>query len=222
MSLNVLIIEDEGIVGIHIKRTIVSMGHNVLIVVKNAVDALKIAEKNKIDLVISDIDIEGDIDGIECSRILQSKYNTPVIFLTAYRDIDTLEKASSVEFVGYLVKPFREDELETMVNLAILKYGLLNNKERDIICDNYSYCYKTDELLFKNEIITLTKKEKMLLQTLLRARGSVVLYSTLDSNVWNDQVVGESSRRQLVHRFKQKAPDFPIVLIKGIGYKLDI
>ncbi len=220
MSINILIIEDEGIVGIHIKRTIISMGHKVLMVVKNATDALKIAQVNKIDLVISDINIDGDMDGIECCRILQNKYTTPIIFITAYRDIDTLKKASNIDFVGYLVKPFREDEVETVVNLAIFKYELLNTKDRYIICDNYNYCYKSDELLFKNRPITLTKKENKFLQTLLKAKGSVVPYEALDYDVWDDKQIGDSARRQLVHRFKLKAPNFPLELVKGLGYKL--
>ncbi len=220
MSLKVLIIEDEGIVGIYIKRTILSMGHEVLMVVKNADDALEIAQTNKVDLVISDININGDMDGIECCRILQDKYNTPVIFITAYRDTDTLKKASNIDFVGYLVKPFREDELETVVNLAIFKHELLNVKDRYVICDNYSYCHRNDELLFKNKTIILTKKENTFLQTLIRAKCSVVSYNTIDYDVWNNEIVGESTRRQLVHRFKQKVPKFPIELIKGVGYKL--
>jgi len=222
MSLKVLIIEDESIVGIHIKRTVISMGHQVVTVVKNSSDALRAAQENRIDLVISDINIDGDIDGIECCQILQNRYGIPVIFITAYRDVDTLKKASSVESVGYLIKPFREDELETVINLAIFKYELLSQKDRYVICDNYSYCHKNDTLLFKNEPITLTKKENIFLQTLLNAKGSVVSYESLDYNVWSDKLVGDSAKRQLLYRFKQKAPNFPIILVKGVGYRLDI
>lgn len=222
MSLKVLIIEDETIVGIHIKRTVIAMGHHVLTVAKNSSDALKVAHVNKVDLVISDINIDGEIDGIECCQILQSKYHTPIIFITAYRDVDTLKKASNVDFVGYLVKPFREDELETVINLAIFKYELLNKKDRYIICDNYSYCHKNNTLLFKNEPITLTKKENRFLQILLKAKGALVSYDALDYDIWNDKLVGDGARRQLVHRFKQKALNFPITLVKGIGYKLDM
>ena len=119
MSLKVLIIEDEGRIGIHIKRAVTSMGHKVLMVVNNSSDALKIAQKNKIDLLISDINIEGEVDGIECCSILQNHYKIPVIFVTAYREINRLKKASNVDFVGCLEKPFREDELKTMIKLAI-------------------------------------------------------------------------------------------------------
>jgi len=127
MSLQVLVIEDKGIVGIHIRKIIESMGHKVLIVVKNGEDALKVAAKNRVDLVISDIRIEGEMDGISCSKELQKNYFMPIIFITAYRDVTTLQRASDIDFVGYLVKPFREDELQTVVNLAIFKHKLLEN-----------------------------------------------------------------------------------------------
>ena len=222
MNLKVLIIEDESIVALHIKKTIKMLGHQVVKLVKNNVDALNIAKGIKVDLVVSDINIQGDVDGIECCRILQSKYNTPVIFVTAYRDIETLKKASSVDFVGYLVKPFREDELETMINLAIVKCELLIQRDRLVICDRYSYCYKIDNLLFDNKPIELTKKENKFLLSLLEANGSVVSYNTLEHNIWDGEPVGESTRRQLVHRFKQKAPNFPLTLVKGVGYKLEV
>jgi len=121
MILNILIIENESIVGLHLKKTLQAMGHNVLIVVSNAIDAIKVFQKSRVDLLISDINIDGDINGAECSLNLQKVYRMPVIFITGYRDNETLKQASLVDFVGYLVKPFRQDELETMVNLAILK-----------------------------------------------------------------------------------------------------
>ncbi len=222
MSLQVLIIEDEGIIGIHIKRTIISMGYHVLMVVKNAADALKIAKTNKIDLIISDISIDGDMDGIECCNILQTNYNIPVIFVTAYHDLNTLEKASNVDFVGYLIKPFREDELNTMMQLAILKYKLLEKKKKLIINQYYSYSYDENKLFFKDKPIKLTRKENSFLLLLIKAHGALVSYDNIEHNIWQDEQVDDGTRRQLIYRFKQKLQDFPFELIKGLGYKLII
>jgi len=220
MNLKILIIEDVSIVALHIKNSIVTLGYTLIGVVKNATDALEIASKNKVDLVVSDINIHGEIDGIECCGILQSKYSVAIIFITAYRDIDTLKKASMINFVGYLVKPFREDELETMLNFAILKNGLLNKKERYFINDTFSYCYKTDKLFMNDEVVSLTKKENKLLLELIKAKGTIVSYQTLEQNIWDGEAVDDNARRQLVHRFRQKALNFPLMLIKGVGYKL--
>jgi len=222
MNLNILIIEDETIVGLHIKKTVLALGHTPLRIAKNAKDALFISVNNKVDLVISDINIQGNMDGIECCSILHKNYKIPIVFVTAYRDTATLKKASNVDFVGYLVKPFREDELETMINLAIFKYDLLDTDNRYKICDNYSYSQKTNELYFHNTVITLTKKESNFIKIIIQAKGSVVPYMNIDENIWNGEAVEDGSRRQLVYRFRNKAPDFPLTLVKGVGYKLNV
>jgi DNA-binding response OmpR family regulator len=222
MKLKVLIIEDESIVALHIKKTVIVSGHSVVNIAKNSSEALEYAKNTRADLVISDINIDGDIDGIECCKILQSKYNIPVVFVTAYRDIETLRKASEVDFIGYLVKPFREDELETMINLVVLKYGFISEKAKYVINDIYSYCYKTGELFYNDNPVELTKKEQGLLLSLIEANGSVISYSTLEHSIWQGEQVGDGARRQLLYRFKQKAPNFPIKLLKGLGYKLEV
>ena len=79
MKLNVLIIEDDIIVAMHIEKSVQQFGHHVVGVARSADEAFKIAENNTIDLVLSDIQIEGNIDGIECSKKLRSLYAVPVI-----------------------------------------------------------------------------------------------------------------------------------------------
>jgi len=222
MNLNILIIEDETIVAFHIKKTLTSLDHAVIGIAKNAEDAFAMAKKTKVDLVISDINIQGEMDGIECAAMLQEKYKTPVIFVTAYRDIATLQKASKIEYMGYLVKPFREDELETMINLAIIKHGFLEKEDRYKIGDNYSYSAKKNELYYKNTVLVLTKKEHNFIALIIKANGSTVNYEHIDDVVWSGEVVEDATRRQLVYRFRQKAPNFPFLLIKSIGYKLNI
>jgi len=222
MKLEVLIIEDESIVALHMKKSLVTLGHEVIAVVKNGADALEVCSKKRVDLVVSDINIQADIDGIECCAILQSKYRLAVIFVTAYRDIETLKKASMVEFIGYLVKPFREDELETMINLAILKNDVFNQQGSMRINDEFFYCYTTDELFMNHEVVPLTHKEKQFLLELLKAKGCVVPYQILEQSVWDGVTTDDNARRQLVHRFRQKAPNFPFTLVKKVGYKVDL
>ncbi|MBU1658510.1 response regulator [bacterium] len=222
MKIKVLIIEDESIVALHIKKTVLLLGHQVLGVVKSGVGAFAIAEKNSVDLVISDINIQGEITGIECCSILQNKYNVSLIFITAYRDIETLKKASEVDFVGYLIKPFREDELETMLNLFVIKSETQAAQKKYILNDDYSYCFQAEKLFMGKQTVTLTASENKLLLALIRANGSIVSYNVMDYDVWNGESVSDGTRRQLIHRFKQKAPHFPIKLIRGMGYKLEL
>jgi DNA-binding response OmpR family regulator len=218
MSLQVLVIEDKGIVGIHIRKIIEAMGHKVLIVVKNGENALKVAAKNRVDLVISDIRIEGEMDGVSCAKELQEKYSMPVIFITAYRDVKTLKRASDVDFVGYLVKPFREDELQTVVNLAIFKYKLLEPSPLVKISKKYSYSFEKNHFYEESVTVKLTEKEHLFVRALLVNKNGLLTHEDLDAAVW-EKPVKESARRQFIHRFKEKFPEFPVELIKNKGYR---
>ena len=219
MKLKILIIEDENIVALDIKRIMLSLGHGVLKIVKTAQDAFNIADELEPDLVISDINLQGDMDGIECCRILQNRYDIPVIFITAYKDIETLKRVSNINFTGYLVKPFREDELVVKVNLTIIKSEQLAKKSREVLNSRYSYCYKTKKLFLDDEPIYLTKKEQCFLELLIKANGTIVSYYTIEHTIWHGEFVQDTTRRQLIHRFKQKVPDFPFELVKNQGVR---
>ncbi len=220
MKLKILIIKDENIVAQNIKRIMLSIGHSVLKIAKTAQDAFCIAGKLKPDLVISDIDLNGDIDGTECCKILQNRYNVPVIFISTHKDINTLKKVSSIDFMSYILEPFHEDELIVKVNLAILKNEQFKKQNRQVLNTIYSYCNKTNELFLDDAPIYLTKKEQCFLRLLIKARGTIVSYDTIEHTIWHGEFVQDTTRRQLIHRFKQKAPNFPFELIKNKGVRL--
>ncbi len=221
-KLKVLIIEDESIISIHIKNSILSFGYDVIEIVKDSHSALKLAENQKIDLALVDINIQGELDGIQTADILNKTYNIPIIFLTAYKDIDTLKRASKIDFVGYIVKPFRNDELETMINLAIVKYDLNKECKKLYINDMYSYCFNKSKLYFNDTPIVLTNNENKLLQLLLNAKNTIVTYDTIYNIIWYGKSTTDDTRRQLFHRLKTKLPNFPFVVNKGVGYRVNI
>lgn len=219
-SINILIIEDETLIAMQIENRLEQMGHRVLYNVKSSDEVFAIDSLNNIDLIISDINIEGDLDGITTSRIIHERYKIPVIFITAYKDIETLKKASLVDYAGYVMKPFREDELEALINLTILKYNLPKSVQKVQINENYSYCNMEDSLFYKEEQVTLTKKEKKFLQLLINANGELIDYTTIEQNIWYDEIVTSDTRRKLINRLQKKIPDFPLELKKGVGYKI--
>lgn len=220
MNLNVLIIEDQSIIALHIKEAILSLGHNVISIVKNHKSALSISSKHKIDLVISDINLVEGIHGIECCYDLQKLYDVFVIFLTDHNDTKTLEKIIDIKIEGYLLKPFREEELKTLINLIAIKSKTVNTNDLYKICDDYSYCYNENKLFYKNTEVILTKKESIFLRLLLNSKSNLVSYNTIDHHIWDGNIVDDATRRQLFYRFRKKTPLFPLSLIKGQGYKL--
>ena len=106
MKTSILIVEDEGIIALDLKKKLESLGYSVCAIADNAADALHHAEHLRPALVLMDITIRGDRDGIEVAEEIRRWFHLPVMFLTSHSDKDTLERARITEPFGYIVKPF--------------------------------------------------------------------------------------------------------------------
>jgi len=123
MSANILITEDEAIVRKDIERCLISLGHNVVAATDNAKDAIKKALELKPDLCLMDIMIKGDVNGISAAEEIKKAIDVPVVFLTAYADESTLTSAKSAEPHGYVLKPFKEADIQAAVEMALHKHA---------------------------------------------------------------------------------------------------
>ena len=131
-EIKILVVEDEGIVAEDILQSLENMGYIVPKVLSSGQEALKVIPKIKPDLVLMDIVLRGTLDGIETSKRIKEKYNIPIIYLTAYADRDTLEKAKKTEPYGYLLKPFDVRELRITIEMALYKHYMERTlKERE-------------------------------------------------------------------------------------------
>ncbi len=119
---SILIVEDEGIVAQDLQETIARLGYKVAGVAGEGVQAVCMAEELRPQLVIMDVGLRGDIDGIQAAQMIQERARIPVIFLTGHRDLDTLDRAVRTGPLGYLVKPFQEVELRCSIEVAIHKH----------------------------------------------------------------------------------------------------
>ena len=220
--MKILVIEDDSIVAMHIEQTIQEYGHTVVGIAGNAKSAEEIAKEHRLDLIVSDINIDGEVSGIECCRSLQKVYDLPVILISAYNDMSTLKSASTLNFVGYLIKPFREDELKTLLDVVVLRISNGTKVQRREINAFYSYCTVHQTLYRDDSVVDLTQKEKSFLEALIQANGAIVPYDSFAYSIWEGEEVSDEARRQLVYRLRNKLSDFPLKLVKGVGYKLEI
>lgn len=181
MSLaNILIIEDETILSLHIEKVLSKLNVNIVGVVRNSKDALALSDEYKIDIIISDISIDGDLDGIETSKIIQHKHGSQVIFLTGCQDEPTTMRASKVEFIGYLLKPFREEQLIVLINIIIQKYNFTTD-DKIIKINEYHEYNKSKGLLYLNEKeLYLSRVENTLFRTLFESINMPVSYGNFD------------------------------------------
>lgn len=131
---SVLVVEDESIVAKDIQNSLKKLGYVVPSVENTGEDAIDAAGDHKPDLVLMDIMLKGEISGIEAADQIKQRYQIPVIFLTAYADESTLSKAKVTEPYGYIIKPFKEIDLHTSIEMALYKHAKEQEirKERDL------------------------------------------------------------------------------------------
>ena len=117
----ILIVEDEALVAEDIRQHLVEAGYDVVATANRGEAALDILSRQSVDLVMLDIMLAGEWDGIETAEQIRRHYQTPVVFLTAYSDQAKLDRARVTEPYGYLIKPFDERELKSTLAMAMYK-----------------------------------------------------------------------------------------------------
>ncbi|SDK51304.1 PAS domain S-box-containing protein/HDIG domain-containing protein [Maridesulfovibrio ferrireducens] len=118
----VLIVEDEAIVALDIKSRLVALGYIVVGIASNGITAIEMALHLAPDLILMDIMLEGDLDGIDAAKAISGDCSIPVIYITAYADNETLKRAKITEPFGYIIKPFEDRELNLTIEIALYKH----------------------------------------------------------------------------------------------------
>jgi CheY-like chemotaxis protein len=122
----IFIVEDEPIVAMALEDALSHLGYVVAGTATNGNDAIRKIGETGPDLILMDIRIEGEMDGIETAEKVTSLYHLPVVYLTAHSDEKTLERAMATQPHGYLLKPFRTRELYSTIEIALYKNRLRN------------------------------------------------------------------------------------------------
>lgn len=117
----ILIIEDENITAFEIQTKLESWGYDVVGLAGTGEEAIQIANENGTDLILADIVLRGDMDGIDAVERISQRFDVPVIYLTAHADGDTFERAKLTRPSGYVIKPFDDTELKYSIEIAFLR-----------------------------------------------------------------------------------------------------
>ena len=121
-KVKILVVEDESIVAKDIQNSLKKLGYQVPTTVSSAEKAIEEIEENRPDLILMDIMLKGPMSGIDAANLIKERFGVPLIFLTAYADDNTLSKAKITEPYGYIIKPFKEKELQTTIEMALYKH----------------------------------------------------------------------------------------------------
>lgn len=121
-GLNIVVVEDELLIAKHIIRVLKQLGHEVVGQAVSGKEAIQVVAEKQPDLVLMDIVLKGEMNGIGAAQQIQSMFRIPVIFLTAYADSETIGQAGSVGGYGFIVKPFKAEQLNATIQLAISQH----------------------------------------------------------------------------------------------------
>jgi DNA-binding NarL/FixJ family response regulator len=120
----ILVVEDEAVVATHISSSLSALGYEVCAMVSAGEEAVRLADELTPDLVVMDVVLAGEMDGIAAAKQIQSRHHIPVVFLTAFSGEDVLGRATAAGPFGYLIKPFRERDLHSTITMALFKHKL--------------------------------------------------------------------------------------------------
>ncbi len=217
-NINILIIEQSYKDANNLEKSIQSMGFNVVEKVFNAACALKIIEKNLIDVVICDIGIAGECDGLCLAEQIELNYASCIIFLVNDYSDAILGRLAKTQHSSIICKPFKKQDIEIALKMAGLKHNSRLLEPVIRLSENIYYNKFANKVYRGRDHLQLTKKEHQLLRLLVLNKG--VCSFELVNQIWDDKMVGEGTRRMLLYKLKRKIPELNIITHKKIGLQL--
>lgn len=225
-NLKILILEDNTIVGFDIKRSVETLGYEVTKCVTTYDEALNAQKENPADIAIMDIDLgRYSKDGIETAKDIQQIIFTPIIFLTAFSDNETMQKAINGDYIAtYITKPYNRESIAPAILVAKSRL-----KNIDILCNNiitlknnYTFDQSKELLYYQDEPIKLSKQERKLFSLLISAKGNIVDFENIEYTLWPDGPVSDSSLRTLLYRIRNKVDAEIIETVQSFGCRVNI
>jgi len=131
-KIKILIVENEPLIALDVKMSLEKLGYDVIASVASYQDALAKAYELKPDLALMDINLDGNKDGIEAAKALKAHYNIPVVFLTSLREFETIHRAKESDPFGYIIKPFKTDDLHSSIEIALYNHNKTTNLQGNL------------------------------------------------------------------------------------------
>lgn len=214
-KLKVLLVEDEDKLA-QLLKTAIGENFESFFIENNGKDGLERFIKYSPDLVITDI-MMPDLTGLEMAQELKKiNPNIPIIILSAFSEKEKLLSAIDVGVVKYFIKPFDPDELlEYIIEIS----STLKN-ELIVLNDDFKFNIKTNSLYKNEHYVSLTKREALFLNLLIKNQHRVISHEIIFKNLWELKENNKEKLRTFIKRFKVKTSKELIQNIKGQGYKL--
>jgi DNA-binding LytR/AlgR family response regulator len=157
----ILVVEDENLIALEIKKRLEKNKFQVVDILSSGKDAVKYVSKNNVDLILMDIMLDNDMDGIDTAEIINKDNDIPIVYLTAYSDDKTLEKAKKTMSYGYIVKPIEEEKLKINIEMALNKHQLEKSSKLESALKSRDFLKSKKISIKKGEEILLISLDKL-------------------------------------------------------------
>ncbi len=219
---NILIVEDEAIPAHYLKKILEQDGHNIIGIADSKESALKYFHRKSIpNLVLMDIKIKGNKDGIQTAKFIQLQANCPILFISAYTDDSFLQRAKDINSIGYLVKPIQAHTLLSTIEIGMSQFKQSMQKTFIKLCDNIIFDVNEQTLTKDRNIIDLSHFETLILTTLLENQNSLIAPEQLEDMLYQIEPLSKGALRTIIWRLRKKLPKcVKIENIYNSGYKI--
>ena len=249
-KIKILIVEDESIIALNLKETLIELGYEPCGIAPNRCKTIALLEKGiEPDLILMDIYLKGPTTGIELAKELKiSMPAVPVIFLTANSELTTIKEASKAFSYGYIIKPYKKTSLHAAIEVALekvnednkkrekldaieninktLEHQLSVNREKSYrtVQLKYGYLYdkETNILYYGDEPVKLTSKEKSIIDLLCNSAGHFISQEQMEYAIWQDEPAGYAAFRSVLFRLRSKVHKDLITNQNNTGYKIEL
>lgn len=123
-----LIVEDEALIAEELRERLLRLGFTVIAAVSSGEEGVEIATRESPDLVLMDIRLSGDKDGVQAAREIREQVDVPIVYLTAHSDKRTVERANQTDHDGFILKPFLRRELHSTIEVALKRHAMRMRK----------------------------------------------------------------------------------------------
>ena len=219
--LRVLVVDDEPLITIFIKRIVQEAGDQIIALCYDSDHALRTIKETQPDLIFMDINIKGSLDGISVIK-KAAPFDAVVYYISAYTSDDIIEEALSTNPYNYLFKPIKEVEIKMALELC-----RRNRQAPSVRADHLLRL--ADDLYFDLQMlvleqngspVVLTRTEQKLITLFAANVNNLLPYNVIRETVWQEKNIAESTIRDQVSRLRQKCPQLNIQTNFGIGYRL--
>lgn len=218
----ILIVEDDLLSAEYLKEILQQKEYVVVGIVDTGRDTIKMCKSHAPDIILMDIMLKDNISGSEAALQLYNHHcPSKVIFVTAYAEEEMLDFAARAKAYGYILKPYREQEIFATIRLALAHDAPEENLDTNIVQLSHGFTFHLDSsTLYKDgKEIPLAKKKRKLLEILAKNRNHTVSNEQICRHVWGE-LQNYSTLRSLVYRIRNAIGEDSITSVNGLGYMI--